>query len=62
VADSVKILSDFDICTGRMILAHLPDIVVVNIDCHTGILIDVVISDDDNIIKAYCSIKFFVIQ
>ena len=49
MANNVKILWDFDICTDRLI-SHRPDIVVVNSDCHTGILIDVAIPADAKLI------------
>jgi len=49
LANNIKFLWDFDLCTDRLILAHHPDIVVVNNDCHTGILIDMAIPADANI-------------
>jgi len=39
------------ICTDHLISAHRPDIVVVNNDSHSGILIDVAIPADANIVS-----------
>ena len=50
LVNNIKILWDFNLHTDRSISAHRPDIVVVNNNCHTGILIDVAISADANII------------
>jgi len=51
LAKNVKILWDFDIRTDHLISANRPDIVVVNNDCHSGILIDVAIPADANIVS-----------
>ena len=51
MANNVKILWDFDIRTDRLISAQRPDIVVVNSNCWTGILIDVAIPADANTVS-----------
>jgi len=45
LANRVKILWDFDICTDY---AHWPAIVILNNDCRTRILIDLTIPADAN--------------
>ena len=49
--NEVKILWDFDIRTDRHISAHRPDIVMVNNDSHSAILIDIAVPADTNIIS-----------
>jgi len=48
LAKNVKLLWDFDIRNDCLVSAHRPDIMVVNNDCHSGILIDVAIPADAN--------------